>query len=63
MATVRININGKKISKEVSDNTLLSDFLRDKLVFYLKEKNIGNSIHYATPVPLMTYYKKKYNTF
>ena len=31
MATVRININGKKISKEVSDNTLLSDFLRDKL--------------------------------
>ncbi len=34
--------------------------LRDKLVFYLKEKNIGNSIHYATPVPLMTYYKEKY---
>ena len=31
MATVSININGKKISKEVSDNTLLSDFLRDKL--------------------------------
>ena len=31
MVTVSININGKKISKEVSDNTLLSDFLRDKL--------------------------------
>ena len=31
MATVSININGKKISKEVSDNTLLSDFLRDGL--------------------------------
>ena len=31
MATVRININGKKISKEVSDNTLLSDYLRDEL--------------------------------
>ena len=31
MATVSININGKKITKEVSDNTLLSNFLRDKL--------------------------------
>ena len=31
MAVVSIKINGKKISKEVSDNTLLSDFLRDKL--------------------------------
>ena len=31
MVAVSININGKKISKEVSDNTLLSDFLRDKL--------------------------------
>ena len=31
MATVRIKINGRKISKEVSDNTLLSDFLRDSL--------------------------------
>ena len=31
MAKVNININGKKITREVSDNTLLSDFLRDKL--------------------------------
>ena len=31
MAVINININGKKISKEVSDHTLLSDFLRDKL--------------------------------
>ena len=31
MAKVSIKINGNKISKEVSDNTLLSDFLRDKL--------------------------------
>ena len=31
MATVSIKINGKKISKEVPDNILLSDFLRDKL--------------------------------
>ena len=31
MVTVNIRINGKKISKEVMDNTLLSDFLRDGL--------------------------------
>ena len=31
MAKVSLKINGNKISKEVSDNTLLSDFLRDKL--------------------------------
>jgi len=31
MTVININVNGKKISKEVSDNTLLSDFLRDKL--------------------------------
>jgi len=31
MADVAINVNGKKISKKVSDNTLLSDFLRDEL--------------------------------
>ena len=31
MATVSIRINGKKISKEVSDNTILADFLRDGL--------------------------------
>ena len=32
MANVNIKINGKKISKEISDNILLSDFLRDKLL-------------------------------
>ena len=31
MAKISIKINGKKITKEVSDNTILSDFLRDKL--------------------------------
>ena len=31
MVTVNIIVNGKKISKEVQDSTLLSDFLRDKL--------------------------------
>ena len=31
MVKTNINVNGKKISKEISDNTLLSDFLRDTL--------------------------------
>ena len=31
MPKVSVKINGKKITKEISDNTLLSDFLRDKL--------------------------------
>ena len=31
MAVVKIKINGKKVSKEASDNTLLADFLRDGL--------------------------------
>ena len=31
MAKVSVKINGKKITKEVSDNTMLSDFLRDNL--------------------------------
>ncbi len=31
MAVINLKVNGKKISKDVSDNTILSDFLRDKL--------------------------------
>ena len=31
MARVSVKINGKKIEKEVSDNAILSDFIRDKL--------------------------------
>ena len=31
MAVINLGINGKKVSKEVPDNTILSDFLRDKL--------------------------------
>jgi len=31
MTEVNIKVNGKKISKEVSDTTLLADFLRDTL--------------------------------
>ena len=33
---------------------------RDKVVQFLSKNNIGISIHYATPVPLMSYYKNKY---
>jgi len=33
---------------------------RDKILLNLKENDIGVSIHYATPVPLMSYYKYKY---
>ncbi len=34
---------------------------RDKLLKKFKEKKIGVSIHYATPLPSMTYYKNRYN--
>ncbi len=33
---------------------------RDRVLTNLKDQGIGVSIHYATPVPLMTYYKNKY---
>ena len=33
---------------------------RDNVLFALKDNGIGVSIHYATPVPLMSYYKEKY---
>ena len=33
---------------------------RDRVLLGLKEHGIGVSIHYATPVPLMSYYKDKY---
>jgi len=31
MAAINISVNGRKISKDVPDSTLLSDFIRDKL--------------------------------
>ena len=34
---------------------------RDEILNILKSENIGVSIHYATPLPKMTYYKKRYN--
>jgi len=59
----------KKISfAEYSDNhsyflfqiILDKSINRDKVLIGLKENEIGVSIHYATPVPLMSYYKNKY---
>ena len=32
MAVINLKVNGKKFSREISDTTLLSDFLRDKLL-------------------------------
>ncbi len=31
MAVIKLRVNGKNISREISDNTLLSDFLREQL--------------------------------
>ncbi|MBA65871.1 MAG: cell wall biogenesis protein [Candidatus Marinimicrobia bacterium] len=39
---------------------LSHDVNRDQVLLYLKENGIGVSIHYANPVPLMSYYKNKY---
>ena len=33
---------------------------RSELINFLKKKGIGSSIYYPQPVPMMTYYKKKY---
>lgn len=35
--------------------------LRNKISKFLKSYKIGHTVHYMTPVPLMSYYKKKYN--
>ena len=34
---------------------------RNLLLKYLKDKKIGVSVHYANPLPKMSYYKKKYS--
>jgi len=44
-------------------NILLKNNLKKKraeFISFLKKKGIGTSIYYPQPVPLMTYYKKKY---
>jgi Aerobic-type carbon monoxide dehydrogenase, small subunit CoxS/CutS homologs len=31
MAVINLKVNGKKVSKEIADHAILSDFLRDQL--------------------------------
>jgi len=38
-----------------------NDSTKNRIVNILIKSNIGYSIHYATPVPLLNFYKKKYN--
>ncbi|MEQ9007145.1 MAG: DegT/DnrJ/EryC1/StrS aminotransferase family protein, partial [Ekhidna sp.] len=40
---------------------LNSKYDRSELMNYFKSLDIGVSIHYATPVPMMSYYKSKYS--
>ena len=35
--------------------------IRNRILLKFKEHKIGSSIHYATSVPMMSYYKNKYN--
>ena len=63
-----LNNNDGILFTEYSDNhsyflfqVILNKYIdRDKVLIGLKENGIGVSIHYATPVPLMSYYKNKY---
>ena len=36
------------------------DLSRDRVILALKDRGIGASIYYATPIPLMGYYREKY---
>ncbi len=59
-----VNVDIPKISKNCSSAfhifvIALKNNKRDKIINYLKKKNIGCSIHYK-PVHQLTYYKKKY---
>ena len=49
-------------SNSIKEIQIIIDKLidRDKVLLGLKKNGIGVSIHYATPVPLMSYYKNKY---
>ena len=60
-------VNGVRFPEYNSDNSyflfqvLFDEGIdRDRVVRKLREKGVGVSIHYATPVPLMSYYQGKY---
>lgn len=40
----------------------IEKFTKLKILKYFKKNNIGVSVHYAKPLPLMSYYKNKYKT-
>tara|TARA_Y100001958_G_C21206813_1_gene532825 strand:- start:760 stop:1686 length:927 start_codon:yes stop_codon:yes gene_type:complete len=54
----KFNINNSYFIFQI---LLKNKSLRNKLLSVFKKKGIGSSIHYATPVPMLSYYKKKYN--
>ncbi len=60
LSKIRIQKFNKNHSYFVCQIFFSSEKLRDRVMKIFKKKKIGCSIHYATPVPLMTYYKKKY---
>ena len=66
------NIKNIKILRNKNDNFLSSNYCmsvildkkismkRNKIIRFLNDNGIGTSIYYPKPVPLMSYYKKKY---
>ena len=60
LSKIRIQKFNKNHSYFVCQIFFASEKLRNRVMEIFKKKKIGCSIHYATPVPLMTYYKNKY---
>ena len=63
-----IDVNGISFTSYTDSNSyflfqiIIDDKInRDKVLCMLQDHDIGVSIHYATPVPLMSYYKNKYD--
>ena len=66
------DIKNIKILKNKNENFLSSNYCmslildkkismkRNKIIRFLNDNGIGTSIYYPKPVPLMSYYKKKY---
>jgi perosamine synthetase len=57
---VRYQTFNKSNSYFIFQLFFISKYIRDKILLKFKKKNIGASIHYATPVPFLKYYKRKY---
>ena len=62
--TVFEPVQGKSASSYYCLNAILpadASLNRDKIVQELTAQNIGSSVHYPGPIPLMTYYREKYD--